>query len=180
MKLKALFSELRLYICNHIFSKFPFYFLRNIYYKHIMLFHFEHGVSIHLGCKFHAARHLQIGKNSVINSGCRIDNRGGIKIGNNVSISTDTIILTADHDINTKDFEGRIKFVLIEDYVWVGTRAMILPGVKLGFGSVVAAGAVVTKDVYAFEIVAGVPAKKIGERMHLDFTYSTYYKRLFQ
>jgi acetyltransferase-like isoleucine patch superfamily enzyme len=55
--------------------------------------------------------------------------------------------------------------VLIEDYVFIGTRAMILPGVILGKGCAVAAGAIVTKSVVPFTIVAGVPAKPIGHRV---------------
>jgi acetyltransferase-like isoleucine patch superfamily enzyme len=121
---------------------------------------------------------LKIGKNSVINQKCRLDNRGDIAIGNNVSISSEVCILTADHDLQNPKFNGRVRPVKIEDYVFIGTRAMILPGVTLGKGSAVAAGAVVTKDVPPFVIVAGVPAKPIGNRpKNLD--YSCYYPRLF-
>jgi maltose O-acetyltransferase len=68
---------------------------------------------------------------------------------------------------------------VIEDYVWIGTRATILPGVRIGQGAVVAAGAVVTNDVMAFSVVGGVPAKIIGKRSE-GLLYSTYYCRLFQ
>jgi maltose O-acetyltransferase len=145
-----------------------------------MGFKLEKGSGIHLGCRFDAAIHLQLGRNSVINSGCRIDTRETICIGSNVAIASEVIILTADHNINAPDFAGRVRPVIINDYVWIGTRAMILPGVVLGEGCVVAAGAVVTKDVSPHEIVAGVPAKKIGQRENLNpFTYQTNYKRLF-
>ena len=86
--------------------------------------------------------------------------------------------MTADHNVNSSRFEGQNKAVIIEDYVWVGTRAMILPGVTLGHGAVVAAGAVVTKSIPAFEIWGGIPARKIGER-NSDLRYLVNYKRVF-
>jgi acetyltransferase-like isoleucine patch superfamily enzyme len=119
-----------------------------------------------------------MGKNSVINQKCRLDNRGFITIGDNVSISAEVCILTADHDPQSRDFSGTIRPVTIEDYVFIGTRAMILPGVTLAKGSFIAAGAVVTKNVEPFTIVAGVPAKPIGKR-RTDLDYSAHYERLF-
>ena len=119
-----------------------------------------------------------LGDNSIINQKCRLDNRGILTIGNNVSISAEVCILTADHDIQSPDFRGYEQPVIIEDYVFVGTRAMILPGVILGKGAVVAAGAVVTRSVEPYTIVAGVPARPIGTRQtELDYTH--LYDRLF-
>ena len=130
-------------------------------------------------CTFDAARGLSIGKDSVINARCRLDTRGGIHIGNAVSISQEVIILTADHDADSTDFAGRNRKVVIEDYVWIGTRAMILPGVNIGRGAIVAAGAVVSKDVEPFTVVAGVPAQCIKKRRQ-DINYRINYHRLFQ
>lgn len=121
---------------------------------------------------------FKMGKNSVINYKCRLDNRSGITIGNSVSISSEVCILTADHDLQSFDFKGRNRPVIIEDYVFIGTRAIILPGVTLGKGSAVAAGAIVTKTVPPFTIVAGVPAKPIGSRP-TDLHYQIKYRRLF-
>lgn len=134
-----------------------------------------------MDCTFDCKKNLTIGDNSVINSKCRLDPRGGIVIGNNVSISNEVIILTADHDLSTPALDGRVRGVKIADYVWIGTRAIIMPGVKIERGAVIAAGALVAKDVGAFDVVAGVPAKVIKRReSNTTLHYSASYRRLFQ
>ena len=136
------------------------------------------GSSILMGAWLDSPGGLTMGRNSVVNERCRLDTRGIISIGNNVSISADVCIMTAEHDIQDKHFRGVTEPVTIEDYVFVGTRAVVLPGVTVGHGAVVAAGAVVTKNVEPYEIVAGVPARKIGTRT-LDLQYNARYRRLF-
>jgi acetyltransferase-like isoleucine patch superfamily enzyme len=74
------------------------------------------------------------------------------------------MIYNAQHDIESPTFSAVIEPVVIKDYVFVGPRAIILPGVTIEKGAVVAAGAVVTKNVEAFSVVGGIPAKVIGER----------------
>ena len=177
--MRAFLSELRLYICNHVVCHIPSHNLRLWYYKNVMGFHIGKGSSIFMNCKFDCAKGLTVGSNSVVNSNCRLDSRGGLTIGDNVSISNDVVILTADHDLNSPDFAGRNKAVAIEDYVWIGTRAMILPGVSIAKGAVVAAGSVVSKDVEPFQVVGGVPAKLITTR-NSKLRYKVSYQRLFQ
>jgi maltose O-acetyltransferase len=137
------------------------------------------GSTIFMNCKFDCAKGLSIGVNSVINARCRIDSRGEIIIGDNVSISEEVIFLTADHNEDLIGVYGRSKKIYIEDFVWIGTRAMVLPGVIIEEGAVVAAGAIVTRSVKYLNIVAGVPAKKINMRPE-NFNYNAGYKRLFQ
>ena len=113
---------------------------------------------------------LTMGTYSHVNRGCTIDCRGNIVIGDNVSISHGVYIMTGSHDHQAKDFIGRFLPITIEDYVWIGVGAVILQNVHIGKGAVICAGAVVTKDVGDYEIVGGVPAKKIGERTEdLDY-----------
>ncbi|MDA9555488.1 acyltransferase [Pelobium sp.] len=108
---------------------------------------------------------IQIGDNCVINPGVLLDGRKGkIIIKNNVDISRDTYIYTAQHDPHSDFHEIKFNDVIIEDYVWVASRVTILPGVKLGKGCVVACGSVVTKDIESMNIVGGIPAKTIGKR----------------
>jgi len=171
-------SELRLYFCNYWLSRIPSHRFRLWYYRTIMGFTIGKGSSIFMNCKFDCAKGLTIGINSTINPNCRIDPRGNIIIGNNVSISEDVIILTADHDMNSESFGGRNKKTVIDDFVWIGTRVMLLPGVKIGKGAIIAAGAIVTKDVDSFSVMAGIPAKIIKQRPENNINYSASYRRL--
>lgn len=107
---------------------------------------------------------LSIGEYSHINRGCFIDARGEIIIGNNVSISHNVNIVTGGHDPQSKTFAARYKKITIDDYAWLGIGCTILNNVHIGKGAVICAGAVVTKDVPPYTIVAGVPAREIGER----------------
>lgn len=100
----------------------------------------------------------------MIENNVTLDGRRGIKIGKNVNFSSEVMIWTLQHDYNNPSFSVKGGEVIIEDYVWISTRAIILPNVRIGKGAVVAAGAVVTKDVPPFTVVGGIPAKKIGER----------------
>jgi len=96
-------------------------------------------------------------------------NMGKILIGNNVLIAEDVYITTSNHRFDSKSLpinkQGlNSKDVFIGDDVWIGTKAVILPGVKIGRGAVVGAGAVVTKDIPPYCVVGGVPAKIIKKR----------------
>jgi acetyltransferase-like isoleucine patch superfamily enzyme len=171
-------SELTLYVWNRIVTFFPSRRLRYIWLTRVMGFSIHSSTAVLMGCTFDAKRGLSIGQNSVINENCRIDTRGGIVIENNVVISSEAVILTATHDPRSPRFEGMRKPVHIQDYAWIGLRALILPGVTLGKGSIVAAGAVVTKSVRPGDTVAGVPARVISSGRS-DFDYDTKYRRLF-
>ena len=175
---KAALGDMLLWFVNHVVTNIPSHHLRLLFYRHIMRFKLGAGSSIHLGAYFYARRSLSIGCTSVVNGGCSLDTRGGIVIGNNVSISREAIILTADHDPFHINFAGRCRQVTICDYVFIGTRAMILPGVRLGEGCVIGAGSVVTHDIAPYTIVAGVPGRKIGERPK-GLDYSAAYRRLW-
>jgi len=175
MKFPTLDSAL--FVCNRIIAKVPSHNLRQAFYRRVMGFEIGSASAIFMDAWFDSNRSFSIGANSVINQKCRLDNRGGLTIGNNVSISSEVVILTADHCPQSDTFEGRMKAVVIEDFVFVGTRAMILPGVTLGRGAVVAAGSVVTKDVPSMSIVAGIPARQIGTRKS-SLDYQINYQRL--
>lgn len=122
---------------------------------------------IYFNTEIRASWNLEIGNGSIIGDSCILDARNKIIIGNNVNISSEVRIWTEQHDYqdpmfncnSTPDFQ-----VIIKDYAWIGSNVIILPKVTIGKGAVVAAGSVVTKSVPDYTLVAGIPAKKIGER----------------
>lgn len=138
------------------------------------------GSSIHIGCRFFSLKTLKIGEDSIIGYGAFLDGRAPITIGDHVDIASDVMIYNSEHDINSEDFHSIVAPVEIGDYVFIGPRAIILPGVKIGKGVVVGAGAVVTKDVPEFAIVGGVPASLIGDRKLKDPKYRLGRARWFQ
>jgi maltose O-acetyltransferase len=149
--------------------------LRNFYYRHALGWEIAPGASINTGLRLFGGRgKVWIGRNSTIQIDCLIAGVGmtDLRIGDNVAIAYRATIVLGTHDLDDPDFKGTVAPVTIEDYVFVGAGAMILAGVTLGRGAVVAAGAVVPKSVPPYTIVGGNPAKPIGERRR-DLDYST-------
>lgn len=122
------------------------------------------GSAIHTEAKFYNAKNIVIGRDTIIGEGAVLDGREKLTIGDHVDIASEVMIYNGEHDVNDPAFSPVFAPVEIGDYVFIGPRAIILPGVKIGKGAVIAAGAVVTRDVPEFMIVGGVPAKEIGER----------------
>ena len=112
---------------------------------------------------FHFGR-LEVGEGSIVNRGVYLDNRGGLVIGRQVSIAHDVRIYTMGHDVHDPAFATLAKPVAIDDHAVLFAGAMVMPGVHLGAGSVVMAGAVVTRSVPPRRIVGGNPAVDLGER----------------
>ena len=100
-----------------------------------------------------------------------LDARKDLIIKRGAVIASHVLIWTLQHDYNTKDFRATGAPVTIGEYSWICSRSIILPGVTIGKGAVVASGAVVTKDVEPYTIVGGVPAKKIGMREIVEYDY---------
>jgi acetyltransferase-like isoleucine patch superfamily enzyme len=174
------FLAFSFYFYNSFITHFPSYKVRIFYLRRIIKIKIGNRTSIHMGC-FFAGSNIEIGNNNVIGRNCNFDGRAGlIKIGNNVSIAPEVVILSMSHQIDSPVFDIDIKPVYIEDYVWIATRAILMPGITLGKGSVVGAGSVVTKTVLEYNIVAGSPAKKIRERNRsTDLRYELNYFPLF-
>ena len=127
-------------------------------------------VSIHPSVYIFHAEELDIGNNVSIHPMCYIEAQGGIKIGNDVSIAHAVTLLSGNHiysDINTpiKDQGMSFSKTEIENNVWIGAKASILAGVKISSGSIIAAGAVVTKNTEINSIVGGIPASLIKYRV---------------
>lgn len=160
------------YLTNHVVAHVPSHAVRRLWYRHAIGIHFGPRASVLLGASiwFHGPRETRrvgaaIGRNTRINRDCTLDIRSGLKIGDNVSISPEVMILGGLHDVNDPTFpDVNPGPTMIEDHVFIGSRAMLLGGVIVGRGAVIAAGAVVHKDVPPMTIVGGVPAKPLGLR----------------
>jgi acetyltransferase-like isoleucine patch superfamily enzyme len=111
-----------------------------------------------------AADRLRIGARCNVGWRCVIDARGGITIGDDVAIASDTQLISVDHNLHSPDFEPRFEPIVIESRVWLASRAMVTKGVTVGYGAAVAAGSVAVTNVPALTIVSGVPAQPIGKR----------------
>ena len=164
MTTRSFAGGLAAFLYNAWIGKIPSRTFRQGYLK-AYLAGYGKGSSAQMGCRFLNGRKIFLGERTVINWGCVLDGRKFfIRTGKDVSIGPEATILTLGHDPQSPDFADLGGDVIIGDHVWIAYRAVILPGVTIGEGAVVAAGAVVTRDVEPFTIVAGVPAHKIGER----------------
>ena len=115
-------------------------------------------------------RGIRLGNHINIHRGCALDGTGGLTIGNYVMIAQDSCIYSAQHRFDDLAIpmlyqKNELASTVIEDDVWIGAKAIILAGVRIGRGSIVGAGAVVTKDVTPYSIVGGVPARIIKNRL---------------
>ncbi len=136
--------------------------------------------TIHMWANFFYPRGIRIGEGTIVGDHAFLDGRAKLIIGNHVDIASQVLIYNCEHDIHSDDFAAKPAEVRIEDYSFIGSRVIILPGITIGKGAVVAAGAVVTKNVEPFKIVGGVPAKEIGERQNQNPHYQLGRARLFQ
>lgn len=147
-------------------GKIPSHNIRKFIYKNIYKLEFGKNTIIYGGSEIKEPYNIKIGDGSIIGDDCKLDGRNGIIIGKNVNFSTGVWIWTEQHNPQSPsfscDYEGAP--VIIGDRAWLSCRTIILPGVTIGEGAVIAAGAVVTKDVEPFSIYGGIPARKIGMR----------------
>lgn len=139
--------------------------LRGFFCRKIITFAGKN-INIEKGATF--SRRLSIGNNSGLGINCRV--QGTVSIGDNVMMGPDVLIYTTNHEFKSKDIPMRKQGyqderpVTIGNDVWIGARAIILPGVSIGEGCVIGAGAVVTKDVPAYCVCAGNPARVVKTR----------------
>lgn len=109
-------------------------------------------------------KNITIGKDVFINSGCHFQDQGGITIGDGSLIGHNVVLATINHDLRpSQKRKNHYAPITIGNNVWIGSNAVILPGVTIGEWAVVAAGAVVTKDVPPYTVVGGTPARIIKQ-----------------
>lgn len=160
------FLIMKLHAVGHV----PSHHFRRFFYR-LFGMRIGSGSTLHMHARFYNTFNIKVGEDSIIGEDVVLDGRDKLTIGNHVDIATDVMIYNAQHDVRDPSFRAVFAPVVIEDYVFIGPRAIILPGVTVKKGAVVGAGAVVTKDVEEGSIVGGVPAVKIGERGVKDLNY---------
>jgi maltose O-acetyltransferase len=144
--------------------------LRHALYRRLGM-RLDRGARVHRGLEVRAPANVHVGTGSVIGFDSILDGRAGIRIGRHVNISSRVAIWTVQHDHRDPDFRDLGAPVVIGDRAWISFQATILPGVSVGEGAIVAAGAVVTKDVAPYAVVGGVPARVIERRFPQQLDY---------
>lgn len=177
-RISSIISEFVVYIL-HLVGCFPSHHVRRFFYR-LAGVQIGKGSTIHMGARFFDPSKIKIGEDSIIGEGVLLDGRAKLTIGNHVDIASDVMIYNSEHNVQSENFNSTDEPVAIDDFVFIGPRAIILPGVTIGQGGVVAAGAVVTKNVDPYTIVGGVPAKIIGERKVKDLHYKLGRARWFR
>ena len=135
---------------------------------------------VHMGARFFYPKNITIGDGTIVGNNVFIDGREKVTIGKHTDIASEVLIYNSEHNLSDPAFMAIQEPVVIGNYCFIGPRVIIMPGVKIGDGAVVAGGAVVTKDVPTKTIVGGVPAKEIGQRKVKELNYSLGRARLFQ
>lgn len=176
-QIKALFHLYKGWIRYklNVLGRIPCHAYRNWILRHVYLMRMSKNVVLYGGFEIRFPWKIEIGEGTIIGDECKLDGRNGITIGKNVNFSTGAWIWTEQHDINDPMFASNHSGgpVVIYDRAWVSSRSVILPDNTIGEGAVIAAGAVVTKDVPPYAIVGGVPARIIGQRdqkLEYEFT----------
>lgn len=172
MKTRLLILALFAYNC--IVTHIPSFWVRGLF-LYLWLRRVGAGTFVQMRCRF-LSRNVRFGERNVVNFGCLIDGREfSVETGTDVSIGPCATILTLGHNPQSCSFASRGGPVRIGNRAWIGYGAIVLPNVSIGEGAVVGAGSVVTKDVDPFAIVAGNPARKIGERNN-QLNYRLHFK----
>lgn len=164
-------------LINTIVNKVPIHRFRQCCYRYFGM-RIGNASTLFRKIELRAPQNIEIGNNTIIGWYCWLDGRGGIKIGNNVGISSWSKLITGSHNINDPLFRGVFRPIVVEDYAYIFTGAIILQGVTIGEGAIVMAGSVVQKNVKPWTIVGGVPARVLGERLR-NAKYTLNYKPLF-
>ena len=179
---KSVLLQLLRYVTNEVVGHLTLSAIRHAWYRGVLGIGLGPGavVLMHVTISFFGLpaagreRGIVIGRRTVIGRECWLDARGGLRIGDDVSMNRGVWLIAGDHDPNDPQFGTRFAPIVVGDRAFFGSRAMVLKGVTIGEGAVVAAGAVVTRDVAPYAIVAGNPARVVGERAR-DLRYQLRY-----
>lgn len=196
------FIDFWVFLCTLV-GLLPSHTVRLFLYRTLFRVKIGYNTSIHWLARFNLPSGVEIGNNTIVGNDAFLDGRfyrkwkagefkpmryimdfispphRSLRIANNVSIAGEVRMYTMQHDIDDPEFREVEGDVVIDDYVVIGTRVTVLPGVHIGKGAVVASGAVVTKDVEPYTVVGGVPAQFIRNRPK-NLRYTLKFARFFQ
>ncbi len=162
-------------VLGGLIGRLPIHALRVELYRRILHMRIGRTTTVYRRPEIYGGRNITIGESSIIGKDAILDGRFGLVIGNNVNLSSEVAIWTAQHDWRSPTFAATGGQVEVGDYAWLSFRSTVLPGVRVGRGAVVAAGAVVTTDVPDYAVVAGVPAQQVATRPS-DLRYHLRYR----
>jgi len=173
------------YATNHLINCIPSYTLRHAWYHRVLGWYIGPNAAILMGQYVRSknlrrsGKRVSIGAGTVIDHGCLLCTAGGLLIGENVYISPGVWLLNESRNMNDPQFAETHQPIVIDDYAWIGARAIILGGVTIGRGAVVQAGALVAQDLEPNTVASGVPARVVGLRELRSPSYSLNYHPLF-
>lgn len=173
---RSIWGDLRLRLLADL-GHVPSHRLRDFFYRRAGVT-LPRSSSIHWRAEFYHPGGVVIGENCIVGDTCFLDGRDGITLGRNVNIGSRVSIYTRQHAVDSPTFAEVGGPVVVGDYAWIASHAIVLPGVTIGEGAVVAAGAVVTKDVAPYTLVGGNPARFIRNRER-GLTYQLRYAKRF-
>lgn len=185
-KLKRIAHATVRYLTNRVINHTPVHAVRYLWYRRVLRWRLGAQSSILMGQRIYAGslrkggESVSIGAHTIINQDCLLYTKGGLHIGENVSVSAEACFMTGSHLMDDPDFIDIYRPIVVDDYAWIGCRATILGGVTIGRGAVVMAGAVVSRDVDPFTVVGGVPARPVAKRQLTDPRYQLEYRPLFE
>lgn len=172
------FGYLYLAFWNHLFNKFPSYVFRYYTAKYLYGLKIGKDSNLHYGVVFLSPWRIHIGNNCNIQMDCLLDGRGNLTIHNNVDITPGVKIFTEQHDINSAEYDTVKKEVVIHDNAVIGSYSLILPGVTINEGAVLAAGSVAPKDIPEYVMAAGNPAI-VKRKRNSEIGYKLNFRRPF-
>lgn len=159
------------YVLNHLINRIPLVDPRMAAYERMGVRFADRSRALFmLGAEVWEPKNLTVGEYVAVGRQALLDARGGLTIGRSVNISSYTRFMSAKHDIDDRDFVATYAPIVVGDLTWVAMGATVLGGVTIGEGAVVAASAVVTKDVEPWTVVGGAPAVPLRKR-NRDVSY---------
>lgn len=163
-KLKDLIYELIYIFSNYIVNNIPIWFIRKIFYR-LLGMKLGKGSRVLMKVIVVCPWRISVGDNTIINEKCYLDGRGRIEIGSNVTIAIYSKLITGYHDIHSDNFDYKEDQIIIEDNVAIFANTVVLAGVYLKYGCVIAANALVKRGEYEnLGVYAGNPCKLIRKR----------------